>query len=114
MSLKDILLNKLKEKGYLSYGELATICVEEGYKVSTGERRLRRDKNNPLPKEVKHIEAKSKRNTTYICAYSWNEEKPIEIKLMENNFARQQINQGFFSYPKVLPQYAKERFNDPV
>lgn len=74
MSLKDHLIKILSEKGNLTYGEVAQICVEEGYKVSTGERRLRKSES-PF---VEPIEAKSRRGTSYIKAYQWK--PPLKVE----------------------------------
>ena len=73
-SLKNKLYNLIKEKGEVSYGEICQMTVEEGYKVSTAERRLREltEKSDKHP--VVHIGKtikKSKRNTDYIAGYYW-------------------------------------------
>lgn len=41
MSLKTLLHSKIKESGYLSYGDCCQLTVEQEYKVGTMERRLR-------------------------------------------------------------------------
>lgn len=66
MSLKNLLHQKLVEKGYLSYGEVCQICAEEGYKGETATRRLRE------MKDIQKEEKKSKRGTYYISGYRYN------------------------------------------
>ncbi len=63
MSLKEILHNRLRERGYLSYGEVMQLSVEEGYKGETATRRLRE-----MP-DIEPVMAKSKRGTNYIAGY---------------------------------------------
>lgn len=60
-----LLNNRLIRDGYLSYGQVAQIAVEEGFKVSTAERRLRKS-DSP---SVRAEEAISRRGTKYISGY---------------------------------------------
>lgn len=73
-SLKDQLYDRLLVKGYLSYGEVAQIAVEEGYKVSTAERRLRKSES-PYVEPEKKI---SRRGSQYTAGYKW--QPPKETK----------------------------------
>jgi len=67
----DSLWNQLNEnvqsRGHLSYGEMVQICMELGYKISNGERRLRKSESP----NVEEIMGKSKRGTPYIVGYRW-------------------------------------------
>ena len=65
MSLKDILSKSVREKGYMSYGEICQIAAEEGSKVETATRRLRELES------IEPVMAKSKRNTEYIKGYKY-------------------------------------------
>ena len=76
ISLKEKLQNLIRERGRISYGEMCQFVAEEGYKISTAERRLRKS-DSPM---VKGIHAKSKRGTDYICAYEWFSPMKITIK----------------------------------
>ena len=82
MSLQVILNNLIQNKGYVPYEEVVRVTLEEGYKVSNAERRLRRSES---PK-VKPIMKTSKRGTRYIGAYEWEEPKlaSIPIPKVEN------------------------------
>lgn len=67
-SLKEKLNNMIREKGEVSYGEIAQYIAEEGYKISGGERRLRELMDAP-GKEIEAVMGYSRRNTEYIKAY---------------------------------------------
>lgn len=67
-SLKDKLLDLVLEKGYVSYGEVAQYTAEEGYKISTAERRLRELMAESTPYIKSEIKT-SRRNTPYIEGY---------------------------------------------
>jgi ribosomal protein S8 len=75
-SLWTLLQNFIKERGQISYGEMCQFVAEEGYKISTAERRLRKSESP----QINRIHAKSKRNTDYICAYEWYSPVKITIK----------------------------------
>lgn len=83
-SLKNKLQLLIRERGEISYGDMAQFVVEEGYKISTAERRLRglmADKNEQgewQTPEIFPIMKKSKRNTDYIAGYRYG--KPLELK----------------------------------
>ena len=83
MSLREHLNTLIKERGHLTYGEMAQICVEEGYKVSTGERRLR-ESESPFVQSVKKV---SKRGSLYTAVYEW---KGIDTPLPPENPAESQ------------------------
>lgn len=72
-SLRQKLHNKILTEGHVSYGAMCQFTVEEGYKVSTAERRLRElHEDNLISLEW----ATSKRNTRYISAYLAGGRKP--------------------------------------
>lgn len=79
MSLRSTLNEIIRQQGYLSYGEVARIAAEEGYKLSNAERRLRRSES-PY---VKPIEGVSKRGTKYIVGYEYDppEKKKEPLKV---------------------------------
>ena len=74
-SLRDKLKNLVLSKGQISYGEVCQFVAEEGYKVSTAERRLRGlcsshdEQKRPQVPEIRPVMKKSKRNTDYIAAW---------------------------------------------
>lgn len=55
------------EKGYLSYPDMVQYCLEEGFKPSNGERRLRPSESPNVKAEMKQ----SKRGTFYISGYRY-------------------------------------------
>ena len=57
----------IKSRGQISYGDMVQICMELGYKISNGERRLRKSESP----NVEEIMGKSKRGTQYIVGYRW-------------------------------------------
>lgn len=63
MSLKELLLDKIKEKGWISTDEAEDIARSNGYKVSNYERRLR-------PSESPCIEA-TRNKKGYITGYKY-------------------------------------------
>ena len=67
MSLKNILHEQIQELGYISYEEMVRICLEEGFKISNGERRLRKSESPNIEPVMK----KSKRGTEYIGGYKY-------------------------------------------
>jgi hypothetical protein len=69
MSLHKTLNNLIRERGYVSYEEIVRITLEEGYKPSNAERRLRQSES-PL---VIPVMAKSRRGTDYIKGYKWKQ-----------------------------------------
>lgn len=71
-SLKSQLNTLIREKGYLSYPDMVQFCLEEGYKPSNGERRLRASESPNVKPEMK----KSKRGNFYIAAYRYDPPKP--------------------------------------
>lgn len=64
-SLKELLNQKIRELGYLSAEQVYKICLEEGYKLSNAERRLRASESP----DIEPVMAKSKRGTNYISGY---------------------------------------------
>lgn len=66
MSLKDSLLQLIKSRGQITYGEAIEFAMKEGQRSSTMERRMRE-----LCKEenIEPIMARSKRGTEYISAW---------------------------------------------
>lgn len=76
------LITKLREKiqteGRVSYGAMCQLCVELGYKASTGERRCRDLMEDGI---IHPVWATSKRNTRYIAAYTAEKvaEKPKKV-----------------------------------
>jgi hypothetical protein len=75
-SLWSLLHRFIREHGYVTYGDMCMFTAEEGYKISTAERRLRKSESP----QINRIHAKSKRNTDYICAYEWYSPVKITIK----------------------------------
>lgn len=82
-SLRAKLIRLIMEKGYLSYGEFAEFVTQEGYKVSSGERRLRKSESPNIETD----ERKSRRGTMYIAGYSYKKppQPTPEQKLKELN-----------------------------
>ena len=74
-SLKDKLHDLVKEKQSLGYGEMCQYVAEEGYKVSTAERRLRELMAESTP-YISAVHKKSKRRTDYISDYYWIGSEP--------------------------------------
>lgn len=72
MSFKDQLKNLIKEKGYISYGDLVSYAMSEGFKPDTMSRRMR-ELVNEFPIEA--IEKKSKRGSVFISGYQTKENK---------------------------------------
>lgn len=73
-SLKTKLYHLIKDKQNVSYGDICQYVSEEGYKVSTAERRLREltERSAKHPEvHIGKIIKKSRRNTDYIAAYFW-------------------------------------------
>ena len=68
MSLRQTLNNLIRDKGYVPYEEIVRVTLEEGYKISNSERRLRKSESP----QVKPIMKLSKRNTEYIGGYKWD------------------------------------------
>lgn len=69
-SLKQKLFNLIKEKGIISYGQMCQYVAEEGFKISTAERRLRELMHGESPM-IEPVMKKSRRNTDYISSYSF-------------------------------------------
>lgn len=80
MSLKDLLIQKIKEKGFMTYGEVCQIAAEEGYKVDTATRRLRELES------IEPVMATSRRGTKYISGYKWAGEVPM-VKVSGDMFS---------------------------
>ena len=74
-SLWTLLNNRLIRDGYLSYGQVAQIAVEEGFKVSTAERRLRKSDSPSVKAET----AISRRGTEYISGYRYAPTEPTKV-----------------------------------
>ena len=66
-SLHKKLNDWIKEKGQVTYGEFVEYVSYEGYKISTGERELRKSKSP----SIKPIMGMSRRNTEYIKGYRY-------------------------------------------
>jgi hypothetical protein len=75
-SLRSTLNALIKEKGYLSYEEIVRITLEEGYKPSNAERRLRHSESP----DIEPVMAVSKRGTSYIKGYIYKDSSPPEEK----------------------------------
>lgn len=73
MSLRSTLHSYIKEKGYASYEECVRICMEEGYKPSNMERRLRHSESPA----IEAVMGTSKRGMSYIKGYRWIEPHPL-------------------------------------
>ena len=69
-SFKELLKEKVQREGYTEYSSLVSFANQEGYKVSTMDREMRR-LCNEFPIEA--IEKKSKRGSSYISGYFWKE-----------------------------------------
>lgn len=90
-SLKEQLRHLILTRGEVSYGELVTFAMEEGYKPDNMTRRMRElcaeENITPLTK-------KSKRNTDYIYAYKVGAAKKEQKRIViENGRAILYLNQ---------------------
>lgn len=65
-SFKELLKEKIKKEGYVDYSSLVSFAGEEGFKISTMDRRMR-ELCNEFP--IEPIEKKSKRGSLYISGY---------------------------------------------
>jgi len=74
MSLKSILQKRIIDQGQITYEEMVGICLEEGYRVSNGERRLRKSESPHIEPVMKE----SKRGTDYIAGYKYIKPIPFE------------------------------------
>lgn len=101
-SLWTLLNQTIRERGQISYGDLCQIVAEEGYKVETATRRLRKSESP----NVEAIRAISKRNTEYIAGYKWvgTQEKKEEVIPPSPN--------SLFTY-KIDPKHATTVYRDP-
>lgn len=72
-SLRQQLNNEIKRKGYLSYEEMVKICLEEGYRISNAERRLRKSESP----EIEAVMGVSKRGTSYVKG--WKQLNPASL-----------------------------------
>jgi hypothetical protein len=66
----------VKEKGTVDYGSFCTFVVEEGFKISSAERRMREIMAQPDSK-IEATHKRSKRNTDYIAGYYWIGNEPV-------------------------------------
>lgn len=110
MSLKEILRNKIKQYGYLSYGDMCQMVSELGYKVSNSERRLRE------MNDVEAIRAISKRSTEYISGYKWVGEPvkaPATVKEFYDEKYKEALNPTPLFVYKVDPKHSTMVFRDP-
>lgn len=115
MSLKDLLHQKIKESGYLSYGACCQLTVEQEYKVGTMERRLR-DLTTKSKGHVPDVEPVfsigKRRGGKYISGY-----KAVNQYLAEIYKRTVSINSSpYLPYFKVSNQLteSKTNFNDPA
>lgn len=79
-TLKDILHDELRRKGYISFNRMEEICKDNHYKTETGRRVLEKD-NSP---QVEHLKAKSKRGSIFIKGYKWNDSFPQRSELKKD------------------------------
>lgn len=110
-SLWTLLNNYIKERGQITYGELCQKVAEEGYKVETAARRLRKSESP----NVEAIRANSKRNTEYISGYKWVGERvksPANLKEFYDEKYGEAFNPPLFIY-KVDPKHAISELRDP-
>jgi len=68
-SFLKILHEAIHQRGILTYAEMVSICVEEGHKVSYGEKLLRKPFTSP--ELIGKIPKKNKRGDDYVYAYQW-------------------------------------------
>lgn len=82
-SLKEKLNDLIREKGEVSYGEIAEIVSVWGYRLSTAERRLRQSESP----NVEPIMGYSQRHTEYIKGWKWSgaPKKPAPKYIFEGN-----------------------------
>lgn len=73
-SLKTILNNLIKDRGEVPIEDIYKVCLEEGYKISNAERRLRKSESP----NILGLEKKNKRGVKYIYAYKYVGEKSVE------------------------------------
>lgn len=84
-SLKEQLKNLIISRGEVSYGELVTFALEEGYKPDNMTRRMR---ELCAEENITPLKKKSKRNTNYVYAYRAGEkEKKIVRFEIKGNIA---------------------------
>lgn len=85
-SLKEQLKHLIFSRGEITYAELVTFAMEEGYKPDNMTRRMR---ELCVAENIHPLTKKSKRNTDYIYAYKVGapktEQKPTVV--IENNRA---------------------------
>lgn len=75
--LKYKLFSFIKEKGYVTYGDVCQFTVEEGYKVATAERRLRylmakKDENGVEKEPMIFKEEKNPKETLIISLVTFS------------------------------------------
>ncbi len=102
-SLWTLLNNYIKERGQITYGELCQKVAEEGYKVETATRRLRKSESP----SVEAIRAISKRSTEYISGYKWIGE-PVVHEAVHSTAPK-----GTLFVYKVDPKYVISELRDP-
>lgn len=78
MSLRQTLNNLIRERGYVPYEDIVRITLEEGYKLSNAERRLRQSES-PM---VIPVMGKSRRGTDYIKGYQWKKELHLTAEVI--------------------------------
>lgn len=71
-SFKELLWEKIEKEGYVEYSSLVSFAGEEGFKISTMDRRMRELCNEF---QIEPVEKKSKRGSMYIAAYQTKENK---------------------------------------
>ena len=114
-SLKQKLYDLVKERGYLSYGDMCQFCAEWEYKVETATRRLRglcADKNEQGIKQVPQIAPvmkKGKRTgNDYIAAWEWIGKGKI---VMTNIDAQQSLATQNPEYKKHIEEVMRTTIN---
>lgn len=111
-SLWTLLNNYIRERGQISYGELCQKVAEEGYKVETATRRLRKSESP----SVEAIRAISKRSTKYISGYKWVGEPvkaPATIKEFYDEKYKEALNPTPLFVYTVDKKHAISEFRDP-
>jgi hypothetical protein len=115
ISLKEKLHTLIKERGYLSYEDFVGVCLREGYRTSTGERRMR-DLCNEFP--IEPVMKKSKRNTSYVAGWEIKERIAQTLDELEvgKTYELKEIEKDKYGFPKykvILPPPFKETKQQP-
>jgi hypothetical protein len=110
MSLHEQLKSIILSKGILTYGDAVNLCLQEGYKSSNMERRMR-ELCQGAGAEIEPMMARSKRNTEYISGWRRKKEKIDAYEAAGQKFAEdyfRMVNQmsGIVAHINSLPAHS--------